>query len=446
MELSRIKSFISRKLRPSQADHHPLQRRHHKAVLIAPRNSYSVKPFGLHLKAFFLCLLGNRAKFQEANIAVNPAMAFRPLSESGGAQLPLLLLIVAAFLSLPLFFNLNSAVASSKSAVPLEATRYSSAKEVVRVIKDDNTTPPHRPANRRSLASVPEISPVISPGIQRPATIRPLLKPTPPDFKRGSTALKEVSFTFDGGSHRGQTQQILHILRQRRIKTTIFLTGQFIEKNPRLVRRMLKDGHEIGNHLMNHPHMTTYSSNGRHRRLPHVDKAFLLRQLYQTADIFTRTTGEKMAPIWRAPYGEVNNEIRGWAYNAGYMHVGWTTDYKRKESMDSLDWVSDPNSRLYRTTAQIKERILGFGKGRHGLSGGVVLMHLGTFRRGEKLASRLGEMIDELHARGYRFVKVSALIKGRKDMAAYLTGADRIEVAKTNMDQSKDRLKTEKAN
>ncbi len=390
------------------------------------------------------------------NGTVKPNKTFRPLAESGGAQLPLLLLIVAAFLSLPLFFNLDRAVAGSKSAVPPEAARYSSTKEVVRVIKDDNIIPKHGPAHGqaeiKNLASAsaimpeipPGISPVIHQGTQATVAVHPLQKPTPPDFTRGSTALKELSFTFDGGSRRGQTKQILEILRQHKIKTTIFLTGQFIEKNPKLVRLMLSDGHEIGNHLMDHPHMTTYASNGRHRRLPHVDRAFVLRQLNQTADLFTRTTGKKMAPVWRAPYGELNNEIRGWAYNAGYMHVGWTTDYKRKESMDSLDWVSDPNSRLYRTTAQIKERILGFGKGRHGLRGGVVLMHLGTFRRGDKLASRLGEMIDELQERGYRFVKVSTLIKDRKDMARYLPESGRVTVAKAGPSRQEDRPRNRK--
>ncbi len=410
MEQNSIKSFIKRKLRPSQAAFH-------KASPNASSSSYSVKPFGLQLKAFFLCLFASKWKSRKTTASL------RPLSESGGAQLPLLFILVATFLSLPLFFNLGNAVADSKSAVPIEATSYSNSKEVLKTLRDDNIKLNHRPERNVSLTSLPGIT---------ERTVSPIYRPTPPDFKRGSLVRKEVSFTFDGGSHRGQTAQILHILRQRRVKTTLFLTGQFIQNNPALVRRMLSDGHEIGNHLMDHPHLTTYSKNKRHRRLPHVDRAFLLRQLHQTARIYTKVTGEKLAPIWRAPYGEVNKELRSWAYNAGYMHIGWTTDYKRKESLDSLDWVSDPASRLYRTSTQMKDRILSFGKDSHGLKGGVALMHLGTYRRTEKLASRLGEMIDTLHTRGYRFVKVSTLIKARKKTAAYLPTTDHLRVAQTD--------------
>ncbi len=416
MELNSIKSFIKRKLRPSQA---ALR----KASPNTLRSSCSAKSFGLQLKAFFLCLPG---KSSNPGSSFNPKdtyRRFRPLSESGGAQLPLLFILVAAFLSLPLFFNLGSAVADSKSAVPLEATSYSSSKNLLKTLKDDNIKLLHRPGRDVSLASLPGIT-------ERSAG--PVYRPVPPDFKRGSLDRKEVSFTFDGGSYKGQTAQILHTLRQRKVKTTLFLTGQFIQSNPALVRRMLSDGHEIGNHLMDHPHLTTYSRNQRHHRLPHVDRAFLLRQLQQTARIYTEVTGEKLAPIWRAPYGEVNKELRSWAYDAGYMHIGWTTDYKRKESLDSLDWVSDPESRLYRTSIQLKERILDFGKDSHGLKGGVALMHLGTYRRSEKLASQLGEMIDELHARGYRFVKVSTLIKGHKKTSAYLPTADHLKVAQTD--------------
>lgn len=410
MELNSIKSLIKRKLRPSLAAFD-------KASPNASRSSYSVKSFGLLLKAFFLCLFTNRWKSRITTTT------FRPLSESGGAQLPLLFILVATFLSLPLFFNLGSAVANSKSAVPLEATSYSNSKEVLKTLRDDNIKLLHRPERNIELITVPSIT---------KRTVSPIPRPTPPDFKRGSLNRKEVSFTFDGGSHRGQTAQILHILRQRKIKTTLFLTGEFIRNNPALVRRMLSDGHEIGNHLLDHPHLTTYSENKRHHSLPHVDRAFLLRQLQQTARIYTKVTGEKLSPIWRAPYGEVNKELRSWAYNAGYMHIGWTTDYKRKESLDSLDWVSDPESRLYRTSTQMKDRILDFGKDSHGLKGAVALMHLGTYRRTERLASRLGEVIDELHARGYRFVKVSTLIKGRKKTAAYLPTTDHLKVAQTD--------------
>ena len=44
-----------------------------------------------------------------------------------------------------------------------------------------------------------------------------------------------------------------------------------------------------------------------------------------------------MARLWRAPYGEVNEDIRAWAFEKGYAHVGWTADYALRESLDTLD-------------------------------------------------------------------------------------------------------------
>jgi peptidoglycan/xylan/chitin deacetylase (PgdA/CDA1 family) len=214
--------------------------------------------------------------------------------------------------------------------------------------------------------------------IPRPA-LRPdpaLLRLTPPDITRGSTDSMKISITFDGGSNATETAMILNTLKSKGIKTTIFLAGSFIKKYPALVRRMVRDGHEIGNHTMSHPHLTTYDKDRRHRTLKGFTKSALREELDSAAELFMSATGHKMAPLWRAPYGEVNSELRRWAFNIGYIHIGWTTDRERKESLDTLDWVSDEGSKLYLTSREIRDRILNFGKGsKDGLSGGIVLMN-----------------------------------------------------------------------
>ncbi len=237
----------------------------------------------------------------------------------------------------------------------------------------------------------------------------------PPDIYRGRSSKKELSITFDGGAGADEAKEILEALRQRNIKTTIFLTGGFIKDYPQLVRQMVKDGHEVGNHTMTHPHLTSFAKDLRHTTLPIVDKNFMDRELRGTARLFKMVTGEEMASLWRAPYGEVNEEIRQWAFEAGYIHVNWTRDYKRKETLDSLDWVDDEESRLYYSSEKIKKRILNFGRDGSGVGGGIVLMHLGTTRKSDKAVSMLGEIIDELEERGYRLVRVSELLKGDKD-------------------------------
>lgn len=233
---------------------------------------------------------------------------------------------------------------------------------------------------------------------------------TPPDITRGRADRMEVSITFDGGSDDNDAAVILKALRDRGIKTTIFLTGAFITNYPELVRQMVVDGHEIGNHTLSHPHLTDFERTYRHSTLKGVDRAMLSRELRGAAKLFKDVAGVEMAPLWRAPYGEVNAEIRRWAFEEGYAHVGWTYDSKRRESLDTLDWVDDAGSRLYRTSKEIRDRILNFGNGRVG--GGIVLMHLGSGRKTDKASSRLGEMLDALQSRGFKLVKLSTLLDG----------------------------------
>ena len=239
-------------------------------------------------------------------------------------------------------------------------------------------------------------------------------KPLLVDIDRGSYNKKEISLTFDGASGEKYASDILRTLREKQIVTTIFVTGRFIRRNPELVLEMIEDGHEVGNHTYSHPHLTSYEDTWRHEILPGVDKAFLQDQLLRTAKVFKDVTGRDMASVWRAPYGEMNKEILQWGYETGFTHVLWTKDRKRKESLDTLDWVYDRGSRFYHTAEEIKDKVLSFGKGDKGLNGGIVLMHLSTERNTDLPHLRLGEIIDNLREKGYRFVTVSKLIKGLK--------------------------------
>jgi peptidoglycan/xylan/chitin deacetylase (PgdA/CDA1 family) len=76
--------------------------------------------------------------------------------------------------------------------------------------------------------------------------------PRPPaqDFTRGNRWVREVALTFDGHDLANVAQEILEILRAADVRVTMFLGGQFIRRHPEIVRRMLEDGHQIGNHLV----------------------------------------------------------------------------------------------------------------------------------------------------------------------------------------------------
>jgi peptidoglycan/xylan/chitin deacetylase (PgdA/CDA1 family) len=244
---------------------------------------------------------------------------------------------------------------------------------------------------------------------QTPLAFASARPPCPVSFERGRRDLPKVALSFDGGSDAGESERILQVLEQRGVTATFFLTGEYIKRNPDLVRRIAAAGHQVGNHTWSHPHLTSWDRNRRHDTLPGMDRAALEKQLARTARAYEDATGMAMSNLWRAPFGEVNPELIGWAAAAGWSHVGWTRDDRGgRHTLDSLDWVAERGSRNYFTSEQIAARILSFGAGGAGLNGGIVLMHLSS-RREDPEVGRLGGLVDELRDTGYQLVTVTEL-------------------------------------
>lgn len=126
-----------------------------------------------------------------------------------------------------------------------------------------------------------------------------------------------VSVTFDaswGGSH---TMQILDILDQYDAKATFYLVGLWVDKYPELVQAIHERGHEIGNHSNKHDHM------------PQLSADAMRKDLAALSDKVEALTGERPT-LFRAPYGDYNDQVITVARAEGYEVVQW--------SIDSLDW------------------------------------------------------------------------------------------------------------
>ena len=232
------------------------------------------------------------------------------------------------------------------------------------------------------------------------------------DLSRGRPDSRAVAITFDGGSFSNSAGRILDVLADRNLKTTFFLTGEFIKRYPDVTRRIADEGHEVGNHTYSHLHLTTFGKNYRQETLPGINAALIEKELERNERAFEDLTGKKMVKLWRAPYGEQNDEIRQWALKAGYRHVSWTYDPKTRKSLDSLDWVSDRNSSLYLSSEQIVQKIISFDSDTEtGLAGGIVLLHLGSERDSDPFHSRLGELIDQLQEKGYEVGSVGKMLE-----------------------------------
>jgi peptidoglycan/xylan/chitin deacetylase (PgdA/CDA1 family) len=220
------------------------------------------------------------------------------------------------------------------------------------------------------------------------------------NFVHGPRKGRTLVLTFDGGSGAEAAQEILDTLKARQVRTTFFLTAPFIQKFPAIVRRMAAEGHELGNHSTTHPHMAPGM-----RRDPQWTKSRVQDELLDADAALVRLLGRPMDPYWRAPYGEHTAEIRRWAEEIGYRHVGWS------EGGDSLDWATPAERKLYRSGERILDKLHARMQKADG-SGLIVLMHLGSGRDEEDRPSRgLGAFMDRALRDGWRFVSVGESLR-----------------------------------
>lgn len=126
-----------------------------------------------------------------------------------------------------------------------------------------------------------------------------------------------ISVTFDASWGGDQTLRILDILDEYDAKATFYLVGIWVDKYPELVKAIHERGHEIGNHSDKHDHMTKLSAEA------------IRKDLDAISDKVEALTGQRPT-LFRAPYGDYNNQVVTVAREEGYEVVQW--------SIDSLDW------------------------------------------------------------------------------------------------------------
>lgn len=218
------------------------------------------------------------------------------------------------------------------------------------------------------------------------------------------------ALTFDAHAASDGARELLALLRERRVRVTLFVTGGFARAHPEILRVAHQDGHEIGNHTDTHPHLTTWEENRRHDTRPGLTRELLQRELRRAEEaIRTALGGAPPTRFWRAPYGEHNAQIRAWAAELGLIHIDWTRGGAL--SLDALDWVENPRARIFLDPQAMARRLLSFEEATGvPLAGGIVLMHLGTGRPDHPLLEALPILLDETDRRGLKAVPVGELL------------------------------------
>jgi len=240
----------------------------------------------------------------------------------------------------------------------------------------------------------------------------------PPVLQLVQDAGPRIAITFDGNGSSNRTDELLELLHEQDLRVTFFVTGQFIRRYPAIIRHAILAGHEIGNHTFSHPHLTTYAQNKKHQLLPGMTRSRFQDELRKTEEAFTAATGRRMQPLWRAPFGEENRVLRGWALEMGYLHVRWSS--LEGASLDSHDWVADEHSSLYQSSPRIMERLLRFPH----LGGGIILMHLAT-ERSEPPWAELPVFLEALEKRGLKPTRVTQLLEASPKWRPWLRKAQK---------------------
>lgn len=163
----------------------------------------------------------------------------------------------------------------------------------------------------------------------------------------GNTEEKKIYLTFDSGYENGCTAQILDVLKKHHVKAAFFLVGNYIEQNPELVKRMVEEGHIVGNHTYHHPDMSKISTMEAFRK-----------ELEDLEELYTKTTGQPMKKFYRPPQGIYSEENLQMAKELGYRTVFWSLAY--------VDWLNDDQPTSEEAFGKLIPRI-------H--NGAVVLLH-----------------------------------------------------------------------
>ncbi|NUQ29901.1 MAG: glycosyltransferase [Acidobacteriaceae bacterium] len=218
---------------------------------------------------------------------------------------------------------------------------------------------------------------------------------------------KRVAITFDDGPDPDWTPKILDILKKYKVPATFFLIGEEAQENVGLVKRIYREGHEIGNHTFTHPDISE------------ISKSQLDLELTLTTRLFASKVG--VQPLYfRPPYSidqepDTNDQAAPVedVQKLGYVIVG--------NKIDTNDWDEHPRKTPAEITQSVWDQI-DMMEQKPWMRGSIILMHDGGGNRQPTLDA-LPILIKALRQRGYEIVPVSQLLgKSRGEVMPSITG------------------------
>lgn len=195
----------------------------------------------------------------------------------------------------------------------------------------------------------------------------------------GDTDKKDIYLTFDCGYENGNTEPILDALKKHNVKATFFVVGNFLETSPDIVRRIVEEGHTVGNHTYHHLDMSSISS---------VES--FSKEVGDVESLFKEITGTDMIKYYRPPQGKYSIENLKMAQDMGYTTFFWSLAY--------VDWYQDKQPTKDEAFGKLLKRI-------H--PGAVVLLHSTSSTN----AQILDELLTKWEEMGYTIKPLAELVQ-----------------------------------
>ncbi len=211
----------------------------------------------------------------------------------------------------------------------------------------------------------------------------PTANETPEELKQwdayyiGNQEEKKIYLTFDCGYENGQMEAILDALKEADVKAAFFLVGNYLETEPELVKRMMEEGHTIGNHTYHHKDMSI------------MGEEEFKKELQDFEAKLKEVTGKESSMCYRPPQGKYSTKSLQMAKNNGYKTIFWSLAY--------VDWYDDNQPTKEEAFDKLLKRI-------H--PGAIVLLHSTSKTNGEILP----ELLQKWKDMGYEFGTLQELI------------------------------------
>lgn len=201
-------------------------------------------------------------------------------------------------------------------------------------------------------------------------------------YWHGDMSQPKIALTFDDGPNGPYTSEILDILKTHNVKATFFVIGKNVERYPDIARRIIKEGHVIGNHTYDHPYLLLQS------------KSHIKYEIQKAEQAIVAATNIR-PHLFRSPYGVDNSWIYHAAGEFGYVTIEWS--------------VTGNNGGKEILPDKITKNILAKVK-----NGSIILLHDGDrLIRGanrRNIVKALPFIIESLQEKGYQFVTVPQLL------------------------------------